>query len=219
MAGTGRRGARTPVPLLRARRADHLRRRVRQAAAAAGRRSRNSIPSCAHPIRRPSSSAAPASPPTSPRPTTWSGCCPWTTCSAPRNSTRGPARVRGEVGDRTLHYLCELKIDGVALALVYRDGRLVRAATRGDGRTGEDVTLNARTIEDIPEQLTAAAGLPGARMSSRCAARCSSGSPTSRRSTPAWSRTARRRSPTRATARRDRCGRRIRRSPRAASCG
>jgi DNA ligase (NAD+) len=63
------------------------------------------------------------------------------------------ARISGETGD-TAHYLCELKIDGVALALVYRDGRLVRAATRGDGRTGEDVTLNARTIDDIPERLT-----------------------------------------------------------------
>jgi DNA ligase (NAD+) len=63
------------------------------------------------------------------------------------------ARLHAEVGDDP-HFLCELKIDGVALALVYRDGRLVRAATRGDGRTGEDVTLNARTIEDVPEVLT-----------------------------------------------------------------
>jgi DNA ligase (NAD+) len=62
-------------------------------------------------------------------------------------------RTRTEIGDDA-HYLCELKIDGVALALVYRDGRLERAATRGDGRTGEDVTLNARTIDDIPERLT-----------------------------------------------------------------
>ncbi len=62
-------------------------------------------------------------------------------------------RVRGEVG-ADVPYLCELKIDGVALALVYRNGRLVRAATRGDGRTGEDVTLNARTIDDVPERLT-----------------------------------------------------------------
>lgn len=53
-----------------------------------------------------------------------------------------------------LYYLCEVKIDGVALNLVYENGRLVRAATRGDGRTGEDVTLNARTISDIPETLT-----------------------------------------------------------------
>jgi len=62
------------------------------------------------------------------------------------------ARVHAEVGDEA-HYLCELKIDGVALSLVYRDGRLARAATRGDGRTGEDVTLNARTIDDVPLRL------------------------------------------------------------------
>lgn len=53
-----------------------------------------------------------------------------------------------------LPFLCEVKIDGVALDLVYRDGRLVSAATRGDGRTGEDVTLNARTIDDVPVTLT-----------------------------------------------------------------
>lgn len=63
------------------------------------------------------------------------------------------SRIHNEVGDAA-HFVCELKIDGVALSLVYRDGRLMRAATRGDGRTGEDVTLNARTIEDVPERLT-----------------------------------------------------------------
>lgn len=68
-------------------------------------------------------------------------------------------RVENEVG-RDPYYLCELKIDGVALSLVYRDGRLERAATRGDGRVGEDVTLNARTIDDVPERLTRAADLP-----------------------------------------------------------
>jgi DNA ligase (NAD+) len=51
-------------------------------------------------------------------------------------------------------FLCELKIDGLALDLVYRDGRLVSAATRGDGTVGEDVTANVRTIEAIPVQLT-----------------------------------------------------------------
>jgi DNA ligase (NAD+) len=50
-------------------------------------------------------------------------------------------------------YLCELKIDGLAIDLVYRDGALVRAATRGDGRTGEDVTPNIRTIASIPARL------------------------------------------------------------------
>ncbi|MCT9931372.1 NAD-dependent DNA ligase LigA [Planotetraspora sp. A-T 1434] len=51
-------------------------------------------------------------------------------------------------------YLCELKIDGLAVALVYEKGRLVRAATRGDGRTGEDVTPNVRTLRDVPQRLT-----------------------------------------------------------------
>lgn len=64
------------------------------------------------------------------------------------------ARIHAEVGGEVA-YLCELKIDGVALSLVYREGRLVRAATRGDGRVGEDVTLNARTIDDVPERLAA----------------------------------------------------------------
>lgn len=50
-------------------------------------------------------------------------------------------------------YLCELKIDGLAIALLYEKGRLVRAATRGDGVTGEDVTLNVRTIADVPHRL------------------------------------------------------------------
>ncbi|MGR6914966.1 NAD-dependent DNA ligase LigA [[Actinomadura] parvosata] len=50
-------------------------------------------------------------------------------------------------------YLCELKIDGLAIALVYRDGKLERGATRGDGRTGDDVTANVRTIKGIPHRL------------------------------------------------------------------
>ena len=56
-------------------------------------------------------------------------------------------------------YLCELKIDGLAVALVYRDGRLVRAATRGDGRTGEDITPNLRTLASVPARL-AGDGVP-----------------------------------------------------------
>ena len=50
-------------------------------------------------------------------------------------------------------YVAELKIDGLSIALQYRDGRLVRAATRGDGTTGEDVTANIRTIKDVPQAL------------------------------------------------------------------
>jgi DNA ligase (NAD+) len=56
-------------------------------------------------------------------------------------------------------YLCELKIDGLAIALVYRGGRLVRAATRGDGVTGEDVTPNVKTIAAVPARL-AGSGWP-----------------------------------------------------------
>ncbi|MCW2570115.1 MAG: ligA [Frankiales bacterium] len=50
-------------------------------------------------------------------------------------------------------YLCELKIDGLAVALVYRDGILERAATRGDGRMGEDITPNVRTVRNVPQRL------------------------------------------------------------------
>ncbi|WP_238420020.1 NAD-dependent DNA ligase LigA [Gordonia sp. 'Campus'] len=68
-------------------------------------------------------------------------------------------RVVADAGAR-VDFLCELKIDGVALALVYRNGVLVRGVTRGDGRTGEDVSLNARTIDDIPMRLTASETYP-----------------------------------------------------------
>jgi DNA ligase (NAD+) len=56
-------------------------------------------------------------------------------------------------------YLCEVKIDGLAIALVYRNGVLVRGATRGDGSTGEDVTPNLRTIATVPSRLSGP-GLP-----------------------------------------------------------
>jgi DNA ligase (NAD+) len=56
-------------------------------------------------------------------------------------------------------YLCELKIDGLAIALVYQGGKLARAATRGDGVTGEDVTPNVKTIAAVPARL-AGAGWP-----------------------------------------------------------
>ena len=50
----------------------------------------------------------------------------------------------------TLSYICELKIDGLAVALTYEDGQFVRGATRGDGRIGEDITSNLRTIRSVP---------------------------------------------------------------------
>ena len=67
-----------------------------------------------------------------------------------------------KLGDwhRRSAWLTELKIDGLAVNLLYRDGKLVRAATRGDGTTGEDITHNVLTIKEIPQQLTGA-GYPG----------------------------------------------------------
>ncbi|MGW7608877.1 NAD-dependent DNA ligase LigA [Streptomyces sp. NPDC054766] len=63
-------------------------------------------------------------------------------------------RVAKDVGASEHHFLCELKVDGLAVNLTYEHGRLTRAATRGDGRTGEDITPNVRTIEEIPDRLT-----------------------------------------------------------------
>ncbi|WP_300007636.1 NAD-dependent DNA ligase LigA [Pseudonocardia sp.] len=65
------------------------------------------------------------------------------------------AREIGPVSDTgRVHYLCELKIDGLAVNLLYEGGRLTRALTRGDGRTGEDITLNMRTLVEVPSLLT-----------------------------------------------------------------
>ncbi|MFD6422366.1 NAD-dependent DNA ligase LigA [Streptomyces sp. NPDC060198] len=62
-------------------------------------------------------------------------------------------RVAKDVGSTGHSFLCELKVDGLAVNLTYEHGRLTRAATRGDGVTGEDVTPNVRTIAEIPHRL------------------------------------------------------------------
>lgn len=62
-------------------------------------------------------------------------------------------RTEESLGAGTVAYTCELKIDGLGVALTYQDGAFVRAATRGDGTTGEDVSLNVRTIRDVPMHL------------------------------------------------------------------
>lgn len=68
-------------------------------------------------------------------------------------------RIAAELGPPagkggSYHFLCELKVDGLAVNLTYDKGRLTRAATRGDGRTGEDITPNVRTIAEIPSRLS-----------------------------------------------------------------
>ncbi len=69
--------------------------------------------------------------------------------------------ARDGVDDPAL--LCELKVDGLAINLLYEGGRLVRALTRGDGRTGEDVTPNVRTVASVPDRLTGTDDVPGPR--------------------------------------------------------
>uniref|UniRef100_UPI000F08D56A NAD-dependent DNA ligase LigA n=1 Tax=Pseudomonas viridiflava TaxID=33069 RepID=UPI000F08D56A len=56
-------------------------------------------------------------------------------------------------GSRKVQYSCEPKLDGLAVSLLYRDGALVRGATRGDGATGEDISVNVRTVRNIPLKL------------------------------------------------------------------
>jgi DNA ligase (NAD+) len=68
-------------------------------------------------------------------------------------------RVRAVAGDAA-GYVGELKIDGLAISLTYQGGRLVRAATRGDGMTGEDVTANIRTLKSVPLTVKPLTGLP-----------------------------------------------------------
>ncbi|MBA3914982.1 MAG: NAD-dependent DNA ligase LigA, partial [Acidobacteriales bacterium] len=73
-------------------------------------------------------------------------------------------RVHELTGEKNVDYVCELKLDGMSLALLYEDCRLVRGVTRGDGTTGEDVTSNVRTVRSIPLSVSAmslkAAGIP-----------------------------------------------------------
>jgi DNA ligase (NAD+) len=66
----------------------------------------------------------------------------------------------GRDGVESPELLCELKVDGLAINLLYEKGRLVRALTRGDGRTGEDVTPNVKTISSIPHRLTGSEEFP-----------------------------------------------------------
>jgi DNA ligase (NAD+) len=73
-------------------------------------------------------------------------------------------RVHDLSGRKDIDYVCELKLDGMSLALLYENGRLVRGITRGDGTIGEDITLNVRTVRSIPlsipKEKLKAAGIP-----------------------------------------------------------
>lgn len=71
-------------------------------------------------------------------------------------------RTEDALGAGSVTYTCELKIDGLGVALTYQNGTFVRAATRGDGTTGEDVSLNVRTIKDVPCTIRAGARSYGA---------------------------------------------------------
>ena len=62
-------------------------------------------------------------------------------------------RVRELAGRDRVEYVAELKLDGLSMALTYQDGKLARGVTRGDGRVGEDVTFNIRTIRSVPLRL------------------------------------------------------------------
>ena len=65
-------------------------------------------------------------------------------------------RVAKGLGDQEVRYVCELKIDGLAISIRYENGVLVQAATRGDGKVGEDVTANVATISSLPKQIATA---------------------------------------------------------------
>lgn len=70
------------------------------------------------------------------------------------------ARVKSGLGRSDVEYIVELKIDGLAMNLIYENGHLKRGATRGDGTYGEDVTTNIRTIRSVPLVLSAASDMP-----------------------------------------------------------
>ncbi|MDI6782488.1 MAG: NAD-dependent DNA ligase LigA [bacterium] len=73
-----------------------------------------------------------------------------TNCYFPEELREFDARVRKNLPDEAIEYIVELKIDGVAVSLEYRDGKFERGATRGDGYTGDEITANLKTVKSIP---------------------------------------------------------------------
>ncbi len=149
--GAERGDRRERLPVLHPGLAAGLRRRVRPAHARAAR-DRGAVPGAAHARLPDPAPGRRRRPPCSPRCGTCSGCSASTTRSPRQELDAWAARAARLGGSGP--YLCEVKIDGLAVALVYRNGALVRGATRGDGTTGEDITPNIRTIDAVPMRLS-----------------------------------------------------------------
>jgi len=79
-------------------------------------------------------------------------------CFSPEELAAFDARVRKALGSDEVGYVCEPKIDGLAMSLEYKDGSLMTGVTRGDGVTGENVTANVLTVKDIPRKLSGCVG-------------------------------------------------------------
>jgi len=85
-------------------------------------------------------------------------------CYSPDELRDFDQRVRKWLEGESVEYVVELKVDGLGIALLYEEGMLVRGATRGDGRTGEEVTSNVKTIRSIPLRLGPSSGLATAEI-------------------------------------------------------
>ena len=156
-AGHG--GRRPPVPVLRAGRPGGLRRPVRRAVAGAGRA--GGAPSGAgHPGVADAEGGQPVLHRVRRRTTTWSACSAWTTRSPRRRCASGPSGWPARSAPRKCTTSASSRSTGLAVNLLYENGVLVRALTRGDGRTGEDITLNMRTLDEVPDRLTGTAEFP-----------------------------------------------------------
>ncbi len=124
-------------------------------------------------------------------------CSRSTTATTSKTCAPSTSAAAGSPTGDAFEYVAELKIDGLSLSVHYESGVLARGVTRGDGRVGEDVTQNVRTIRSVPLRLKGAADTAGARW--RCAAKLTFRAKPSSASTPSARRRTRRASPTRAT--------------------